>query len=100
MALSLSMPVTSGPTTMLKNIEGGQFTKDFYKQIAIGGGLGLRLDFSFLVFRLDLATPFRKPWYTALPTPRSPWVFDEVNFRSKSWRQENLVLNIAVAYPF
>ncbi|GHB54054.1 translocation and assembly module lipoprotein TamL [Persicitalea jodogahamensis] len=78
----------------------GQFTKDFYKQVAIGGGLGLRLDFSFLVFRLDLATPFRKPWYQVLPTPRSPWVFDQINLRDKSWRQENLVLNIAVAYPF
>ncbi len=77
-----------------------QFTKDFYKQIAIGGGLGLRLDFSFLVFRVDVATPFRKPWYQALPTPRSPWVFNDINFRSKSWRKENLVLNIAVAYPF
>ncbi len=26
-------------------------------------GIGLRLDFSYLIFRLDLATPFRKPWY-------------------------------------
>ncbi|MPR35002.1 translocation and assembly module lipoprotein TamL [Salmonirosea aquatica] len=77
-----------------------QFTNDFYKQIAIGGGLGLRLDFSFLVFRVDLATPFRKPWYQALDTPRSPWVFKDINLRSKDWRQENLVLNIAVAYPF
>jgi outer membrane protein assembly factor BamA len=78
----------------------GQFTKDFYKQIAVGGGLGLRLDFSFLVFRVDLATPFRKPWYQALEQPRDPWVLDEINLRSKAWRQENLVLNIAVAYPF
>ncbi len=78
----------------------GKFTSDFYKQIAIGGGLGLRLDFSFLVFRLDLATPFRKPWYQVLPTPRSPWVFDQINLRDKAWRRENLVLNIAVAYPF
>jgi outer membrane protein assembly factor BamA len=78
----------------------GQFTKDFYKQIAIGGGLGLRLDFSFLVLRVDLATPFRKPWYQALEEPRDPWVLDDINLRSKEWRQENLVLNIAVAYPF
>lgn len=77
-----------------------QFKNDFYKQIAIGGGLGVRLDFSFLVFRIDLATPFRKPWYQALDTPRSPWVFSDINLRSKAWRQENLVLNIAVAYPF
>ena len=78
----------------------GQFTKNFYKQLAIGGGLGVRLDFSFLVFRVDLATPFRKPWYQSLDTPRSPWVFGDINLRSKDWRQENLVLNIAVAYPF
>jgi hypothetical protein len=77
-----------------------QFTNDFYKQIAIGGGLGVRLDFSFLIFRIDLATPFRKPWYQALDTPRNPWVFKDINLRSKDWRQENLVLNIAVAYPF
>ena len=84
----------------LEEFEGGQFTKEFYKQIAIGGGIGLRLDFSFLVFRLDLATPFRKPWYQTLPNPRSPWVFDQINFRDKSWRKENLVPSIAVAYPF
>ena len=84
----------------LEEYPNGQFTKDFYKQIAIGGGLGLRLDFSFLVFRLDLATPFRKPWYQALANPRSPWVFDQINLRDKAWRKQNLVLNIAVAYPF
>ncbi|TDB60044.1 translocation and assembly module lipoprotein TamL [Arundinibacter roseus] len=76
------------------------FSKDFYKQIAVGGGVGLRLDFSFLVFRLDLATPFRKPWYPTLETPKNPWVFNEFNLRDKNWRRENLILNIAVAYPF
>lgn len=84
----------------VQEFEGGKFTKDFYKQLAIGGGLGVRLDFSFLVFRVDLATPFRKPWYQALDTPRNPWVFNDINLRSKEWRKENLVLNIAVAYPF
>jgi hypothetical protein len=76
------------------------FSKDFYKQVAVGGGIGLRLDFSFLVFRIDLAAPFRKPWYPFLETPRNAWVFNEFNLRSKEWRRENLVLNIAVAYPF
>lgn len=84
----------------IEEFPNGQFGKDFYKQLAIGGGLGVRLDFSFLVFRVDLATPFRKPWYQVLPEPRSPWVFDQINLRDKSWRQQNLVLNIAVAYPF
>lgn len=96
--------VDAGNVWTYKNTElygpGAQFNKNFYKQIAIGGGLGVRLDFSFLVFRVDLATPFRKPWYQALDTPRSPWVFKDIDFGSKAWRQENLVLNIAVAYPF
>jgi outer membrane protein assembly factor BamA len=81
----------------------------FLKQVAVGGGIGLRLDFSYLIFRLDLATPFRKPWYTQLAesdTPegvvkyKSPWVFNEINFGSKTWRKENLILNIAVGLPF
>ncbi|QRR02135.1 translocation and assembly module lipoprotein TamL [Dyadobacter sandarakinus] len=87
----------------------GLISKNFTKQIAVGGGIGLRLDFSYLVFRLDLATPFRKPWYTTLSDPntpddptktRNPWVFKEIDFGSKAWRRENLILNIAVGLPF
>jgi len=91
------------------------FKKSFLTQVAVGGGIGLRLDFSFLVFRLDLATPFRKPWYTVTPVDsdpnapfdpdapvkyKNPWVFKEIDFGSKAWRKENLVLNIAVGLPF
>jgi hypothetical protein len=87
----------------------------FLKQLAVGGGIGLRLDFSFLIFRLDVATPFRKPWYTNTPVEtdpdapwdpdapivyKNPWVFKEINFGSKTWRKENLILNIAVGLPF
>lgn len=81
-----------GPNSVMRN--------DFYKQLAIGGGAGLRLDFSYLVLRLDLATPFRKPWLAYEETPKNPWVFKEINFGNRDWRRENLVLNIAVAYPF
>lgn len=84
-------------------------SKGFIKQVAVGGGIGLRLDFSYLIFRLDLATPFRKPWYAETLDPRAPdgvvkyknpWVFNEINFGSRAWRKENLVLNIAVGLPF
>ncbi|TLU98774.1 translocation and assembly module lipoprotein TamL [Dyadobacter luticola] len=87
----------------------GLISRGFLRQLAVGGGIGLRLDFSFLIFRLDLATPFRKPWYKGLADPdnpddptknKSPWVFNEVNFGSKAWRKENLILNIAVGLPF
>ncbi len=72
------------------------FGKDFYKQVAIGTGIGLRLDFNYLVLRFDLATPLRKPY---LPE-NERWVLKDFNLGSPDWRKENLVLNIAIGYPF
>lgn len=72
------------------------FTNQFYKQVAVGSGLGLRLNLPFVLLRFDLATPLRKPW---LPE-NERWVLNQFNLRNKSWRQENLVLNIAVGYSF
>lgn len=72
------------------------FTKDFYKQLAVGGGLGLRLDFTYVKLRLDLATPFCKPW---LPEGER-WVIQDIKPFEKAWRKQNLILNIAVDYPF
>ena len=76
--------------------EAGVFGSDFYKQIAIGTGIGLRLDFSVLVLRFDLATPVRKPF---LPE-EDRWVLKKFNLKDSGWRSENLILNIAVGYPF
>lgn len=72
------------------------FGKDFYKQLAVGGGLGLRLDFTFVKLRLDLATPFRKPW---LPEGER-WVIQDIKPFERTWRKQNPILNIAVDYPF
>lgn len=72
------------------------FTNQFYKQIAVGSGLGLRLTLPFVLLRFDLATPLRKPWLSE----NERWVLNQFDFRNKSWRQENLVLNIAVGYSF
>ncbi len=42
-----------GPRTQA---EGGNFRFDeFYEQIAVGGGFGLRLDWQYVVFRIDMA---------------------------------------------
>ena len=76
--------------------QGAIFKSDFYKQIAIGTGIGLRLDFSVLVLRFDLATPVRKPY---LPEGER-WVLKNFNLKDSGWRSENLILNIAVGYPF
>ena len=69
---------------------------DFLNEMAVGSGIGLRLDFSILILRLDLAMPLRKPWYPE----GQRWVFNEIDFGSKDWRKENLILNIAIGYPF
>ena len=75
---------------------GGKFSKNFIKEIAVGAGVGLRLDFSILILRLDLAIPLRVPY---LPQGER-WVFDKFDFGSGAWRKDNLILNIAIGYPF
>ena len=68
----------------------------FLKEMAVDAGVGLRIDVSFFVLRFDLAIPLRKPW---LDQSRR-WVFDKIMFMNNVWRRENLVLNVAIGYPF
>jgi outer membrane protein insertion porin family len=76
---------------------GGLFKKDeFLNQLAAGTGAGLRFDFNFFLLRFDLAFPLRKPW---LPK-NERWVHDEIDVLSPSWRSDNLILNVAIGYPF
>lgn len=75
---------------------GGKFSKDWLSQVAVGGGIGLRFDFNFFVLRTDLAIPFRVPYYPE----GERWRFSNMNFGNKDWRRENLILNIAIGYPF
>ncbi|HEU5146572.1 MAG TPA: BamA/TamA family outer membrane protein [Chryseosolibacter sp.] len=76
---------------------GGRFNKDdFLTELAVGTGAGLRFDFNFFVLRFDLAFPLRKPY---LPE-NERWIFDTIDFGSPSWRSDNLILNIAIGYPF
>lgn len=75
---------------------GGALSKDFYKELAVGGGLGLRVDIDFLVIRTDLAIPFRVPY----KMENSGWVFNEIDFGNRDWRSQNLVFNLAIGYPF
>ncbi|MGZ5242465.1 MAG: translocation and assembly module lipoprotein TamL [Bacteroidia bacterium] len=76
---------------------GGTFnTSTFTNELAVGTGAGLRIDASFFVLRFDLAFPLRKPF---LPE-NERWVADDIHFGKPEWRQENLVLNIAIGYPF
>lgn len=69
---------------------GGQFQFDtFLDELAIGAGLGFRLDFSFFIIRLDGAVPLKDP---AFPSG-DRWQFDD-----KPLRRTNL--NFGIGYPF
>jgi outer membrane protein assembly factor BamA len=61
----------------------------FYKEFALGAGFGLRMDFSFFVFRFDLGMKVRDP---AQPKG-SRWVFMNSGYNRPQF-------NIAIGYPF
>lgn len=77
-----------------KDRPGAEFTKDFLKQLAIGAGVGLRVDITLFVIRLDVAIPLRQPW----SDPASQ--LSNINFRDPAYRQQNIVFNLAIGYPF
>jgi outer membrane protein insertion porin family len=73
---------------------GSQISGKFLGQMAVDVGVGLRLDITLFVIRFDMGFPIRKPW--EIP----PAVLNQVNFRDKDWRKQNLVFNLAIGYPF
>ena len=70
--------------------------KNALSEMAVGTGVGLRVDATIFVIRLDVAFPIRKPYLA----PGERWVMDEVDFGDKAWRKDNLIYNIGIGYPF
>lgn len=69
---------------------GGLFQfKDFYKEFALGAGVGIRLDFSFFIIRFDVATPLHDPG-----RPEN----DRWAVKYFQWSDVNL--NLGIGYPF
>lgn len=75
---------------------GGEFSKNFVSEVAVGTGVGLRFDFSILILRTDLAFPLRVPY----GDKKDRWILDEMKPSDKQWRKDNLMLNIGIGYPF
>lgn len=85
---------------------GGEFELDrFYKEIAIGSGVGLRADFNFFVLRLDVGVKIRDPQFSET----NRWVIN--NLFNPEWKRlykeshgnrkyNFLVFNIGINYPF
>jgi hypothetical protein len=69
---------------------GFEFSR-FYKELAVGTGVGTRAVFSFFVFRLDLGVPLRYPY----PIEGSNWLPG-----NRGISGSDLTLNLTIGYPF
>ncbi|MDA3823260.1 MAG: BamA/TamA family outer membrane protein, partial [Bacteroidales bacterium] len=63
----------------------------FYKEFAVGTGFGLRFDFNFFIFRVDIGVPLVDPSYPE----GERWVPANTNLK---WN--DLGYNFAIGYPF
>lgn len=76
---------------------GADFRYDrFYKEIAIGTGVGLRMDFDFLVIRLDLATKALDP----ARQEGQRWILDNIRLNKPFGERGQTVFNFGIGYPF
>ena len=70
----------------------------FYKELAIGTGVGLRLDYRFLLFRFDLGLKLRDPRFENA----NRWVIEQ--FNNNVWKDANnynfFNFNFGIGYPF
>jgi outer membrane protein insertion porin family len=68
----------------------------FYRELAVGTGVGLRVNLGFFVLRLDVAVPLAKPYLTV----GDRWVVRDIRLTNGYWRKENLNWNFSFGYPF
>lgn len=74
-----------------ENRKGSMLSRDFYKQIAVGTGAGLRVDANFFLLRFD--------WGIKLRDPAKPAKERFVLLDNGRWLKHT-VFNIAIGYPF
>jgi len=74
------------------NRPGTEFTfSEFYKEIAIGTGAGLRYDFSFVIIRVDLGIRLHDPSLN----PGYRWIA-----ANNLLKKDNINIAFAIGYPF
>lgn len=77
--------------------EGAEFKANrFYKEIAVGTGIGLRMDFEFLVLRLDMGI---KAYDPARPE-NERFILDKLSLKNPLGEPGQQVFNIGIGYPF
>lgn len=70
---------------------------DFYKLLAVGPGVGARLDFGYFVIRIDAAYPLYDP---ALDGPYRQEIRDYYNAFGFTIPDKKIAINLAIGYPF
>jgi outer membrane protein assembly factor BamA len=66
------------------------------KELAVSAGVGLRFDLAgFFIFRADAAFPVKRPYGS-----NNGWAFEDIALGSGTWRKNNIILNVAIGYPF
>jgi outer membrane protein insertion porin family len=69
----------------------------FYKELGIGTGMGLRFNFSFLILRFDIGVKV----YDPARDENDRFVLDNVRLRKPySINREPIIFNIGIGYPF
>lgn len=89
-----------------KERPGSQFhPRNFYRQIAIGSGVGIRLDFSFFIFRFDLGLKVRDPMQAYDENWVITRIFDQQwkedyqnTYNGRRYQFTNW--NLGIGYPF
>ncbi|WP_209330732.1 BamA/TamA family outer membrane protein [Lunatimonas salinarum] len=76
-------------------LPGGKISSNWFRELGVGAGVGLRVDVDFFVLRFDFATPLRTPYLRE----GERWS-REFRLDDSKWRRENLVFNFAIGYPF
>ena len=79
---------------------GGQFTNRFINDLAVGGGLGIRMDLDFFVIRLDVGIPIRNPAIQMNDSDNDfkPWIFQ--SYKGNEKRFFDYQFNLGIGYPF
>ena len=79
---------------------GGQFTDGFLNDLAVGGGLGIRMDLDFFVIRMDVGIPIRNPAIQMNDSDNDfkPWIFQ--SYKGNEQRFFNYQFNLGIGYPF
>lgn len=79
------------------NRPGAEINALFLRQLAFGGGFGIRFDFSFLIIRVDIATKLYNP---AFPSERDRWTIQNINFKQPFGVKGQTIVNLGIGYPF